>query len=115
MRTAIGSVAMVAVFLATPTIGSAGDQWHSGGTLHRSTVAQWGEATYQNKLATSADWALASPKVKNLVKKSDSIDNLRPFAEKWLTCVNEASAGKGYEGMATSELVASCVILMGWR
>lgn len=97
------------------TISSAGGQWYSGGTLHRSKVAQWNKATYQNKLATSADWALASPKVKNQVMKSGSMDILRSFVEKLLTCVNETAAGKGYEGMATSELAASCMILMGWR
>ena len=30
-------------------------EWHQGGTLHRATVRTWREASYRDRLATSAD------------------------------------------------------------
>ena len=35
-------------------------KWFQGGNLHKATVAEWKNASYQNKLATSADWLSAT-------------------------------------------------------
>ena len=89
-------------------------KWYEGGTLHRSTVQDWNKATYENKLATAADMALNSDKIASKVKSSGNIDTLRPYAQQLVTCIDEASAGQGYQNMKIAEIAASCMILMGW-
>ena len=108
------SPALIVFFMVIPFVVYAGGNWYENGTLHRSTVAEWNRATYANKLATAADMALASPKIKALVKNSGSVDTLRPFAIELVACVNEAAAGQGYASMSVAKLAASCMILMGW-
>lgn len=34
-------------------------KWYEGGTLHKSTMKEWNQASYSNKLATAADIVLA--------------------------------------------------------
>ena len=89
-------------------------KWYANGTLHGASVAQWNRATSANKLATAADWAITIPKLEAKVKKSGSIDTLRPFAKNLVACVNRASTGKGYGSMRVSELAATCMVSMGW-
>ena len=91
---------------------SKSDKWYSGGTLHRATVAQWKGASYENKLATAADWAASSGEGKELFRKTNDIDSLKPLAIDILFCVEEAVAGDGYENMQIAEIAASCMILM---
>ena len=105
---------LVVLFLAIPFVVCAGGKWYENGTLHRGSVADWKKATYANKLATAADWALNIPQIKRKVKKSGSIETLKPFAVELVTCVNEATAGQGYGSMSIAEVAASCMILMGW-
>jgi len=105
---------LVVFFLIIPFAVYAGGKWYENGTLHRASVAEWNRATYANKLATAADWAITRPQIKTKVKNSGSIDTLRPFASQLVTCVNEAAAGQGYGSMSVAEVAASCMILMGW-
>lgn len=109
--TLIGVVVVVCCLI--PLSGIAGS-WYEGGTLHRATVSQWNKASYSNKLATAADMALSSSKVKAKVRASGSVDTLKPFAVELVACVNEAAAGQGYGHMSVAELAASCMVLMGW-
>lgn len=88
------------------------NKWYTGGTLHSGSVAEWNGATYANKLATAADWAMTAPQIKKKVKNSGSIDTLKPFAIELVICVNEAAGGQGYGSMSVSELAAGCIILM---
>lgn len=113
MRKVIFPVLAV-LFLAIPFIVCAEGKWYENGTLHRGSVADWNRATYANKLATAADWAITRPQVKKKVKNSGSIDTLRPFASELVTCINEAAAGQGYGSKSVAEVAASCMILMGW-
>ena len=105
---------MVVLILAIPLIVSAGGKWYEGGTLHRSNVGEWNRSTYANKLATAADMALASKRIKAKVQRSGSVETLKPFAEVLVTCVDNAAAGTDYNTKVT-ELAAGCVILMGWQ
>jgi hypothetical protein len=105
---------LVAFFLVIPFVVNAGGKWYENGTLHNASVADWNRATYRNKLATAADWAITRPQIKAKVKNSGSIDTLKPFASELVTCVNEAAAGQGYGSMSVAEVAASCMILMGW-
>lgn len=104
---------MIVLFIF-PLFVSADNSWYEGGTLHRATVSQWNKASYANKLATAADWAMIRPKIKDKVEQSRDMETLKPFAVELVQCVNEAAAGKGYDNMKVSELAASCIILMKW-
>lgn len=56
-------------------------RWFDGGNLHSATVGQWREATYQNKLATAADW-LAATKWKGHINTPDDIARVKIAADK---------------------------------
>jgi hypothetical protein len=104
---------MIVLFIF-PLFVSADNSWYEGGALHRATVSQWNKASYSNKLATAADWAMVRPKIKDKVEQTGDMETLKPFAVELIQCVDEAAAGKGYDNMKVSELAASCMILMGW-
>ncbi len=94
----------------TPKLNS---KWYEGGNLHKTSVGEWRTATYENQLATTADWSISRPQIEAKVRIS-GIDALKPFAVELLTCINEAAGGQGYEKMAVAELAASCMLLMKW-
>ncbi|UAJ72935.1 hypothetical protein IQE94_00790 [Synechocystis sp. PCC 7339] len=50
--------------------------WLKGGTLHNSTVLEWKNGSYENKLATAADW-LASTIWKNHLNSASDFDVLK--------------------------------------
>jgi hypothetical protein len=99
--------------VSTPAVSSTGE-WYENGTLHRANIQQWNSASYANKVATSADMAISHSKVSGKVRNSGNMSTLRPYAFELLTCINETSAGKGYETMKISEIAAMCIILMKW-
>ena len=66
-------------------------QWYNGGNLHKATTKQWLNATYENKLATSADWAITAPVIKKYVQSSGSMSALQPYAIWLMSCVNAAA------------------------
>ena len=92
------------------------NKWYAGGTLHKVTVQEWKNATYENKLATTSDMVFASDKIKTKINNSGSFeDSLRFHAQSLMTCIDEASAGQGYENMKVSDIGVSCIILLGWN
>ena len=108
------SPALIMFFLVIPFVVYAGGRWYNNGTLHSASIAEWNRATYANKLATAADMALSSPKIKTKVKNSGSIDTLRPFAIELVSCIDEAAAGQDYGNTEVAEVAAICMISMGW-
>ncbi len=94
------------------TIALAGN-WYEGGTLHKSNIPSWKAATYENKLATASDWALMSPSVKSTVQNSGSIDTAKTFANELVTCIDTSTESVKLSS-STTEIVASCMALMGW-
>jgi len=114
MMKKFGLLMFMIAFVLVAAVGFSGGAWYEGGNLHRKTVRSWKNASYSNKLATAADWALTSPKVKRIVKNSSSINTLKPFAKELVSCVDEASSGTGYEKQDVSGVAASCMVLMGW-
>lgn len=91
------------------------EEWFQGGSLHAGTVADWNRASYPNRLATSADWALASKNVEQLVRESGDIETLKPFAEQLLGCIDRISHTDGVINETQTIRVASaCMAHMGW-
>ncbi|GBC59180.1 hypothetical protein DENIS_0116 [Desulfonema ishimotonii] len=88
--------------------------WYKGGTLHQSTVDEWNNASYENKLATAADWANSVPRIETKVKVNGNMDTLKPFAKELLECVDNAATDKDFGSMRVSELASGCIVLMGW-
>lgn len=106
---------LVIVLLSLFSSSYAGDKWYENGNLHKKTIADWKNATDSNKLATSADMALASPKIKALVKKSGNVDTLKPYAFGLKTCIDKATVDKKTNKMKVTEVAAACIILMKWK
>lgn len=50
-------------------LGTSADAWYVGGTLHDKTIREWREATYANRLATSADFVA---KIRGTVSRSEA-------------------------------------------
>ncbi len=107
-------VIAILFFILTPMHLLAAGQWYQGGNLHKSTPNEWKSASFSNKLATSADWALTRPAIVKAVRKSGDIDNAKIYANQLLTCIDKALDGVNIGGN-TSEIAASCMILMGWE
>ena len=105
-------LAVLGLLLTHPPV--ADSEWYSGGTLHRATVGEWRNASYRDKLATAADWALAHDGVKNEVTRSGSIQTLKPFAIDLVSCVDGATGPSGNDGLRVTQLAASCMVLLGW-
>lgn len=82
-------------------------KWYEGGDLHRASIGQWRAATYENRLATSADM------VAN-IKQFSSIEAMKSAAEELEQCVSKAAEGAQAE-QRVSEVAAACAILLGYR
>jgi Domain of unknown function (DUF4190) len=87
-----------------------GTEWYEGGTLHRATVKEWREATYTDRLATAADWALTM--LEKSGNKPASTDALKPFAVDLEACVTTTATGGNAEGQRASEVAAMCWVLL---
>ena len=82
------------------------NQWYQGGTLHKSKVLDWKNASVENKLATSGDFCTN-------VFKDSSIDDIKIIATNLKTCIEEAVKGHdAVDNSAISEIASLCLILM---
>lgn len=62
--------------------------WMSGGTLHKSTISEWRQASYSNRLATSADFVASTQNV--------DFGNLAEFKQMAIDlekCISVAASG----------------------
>jgi len=92
----------------------AGD-WYTGGTLHNKTAMEWHQATYRNRLATSADFITATtPKEKQRLLFNDDMRLLRQRAEALEACITESTQDPETRIMKVSEVGAACLVLLGY-
>lgn len=105
----------LAMFVIVGFLSSAvlAGSWYEGGTLHKSKVSSWKASTYENKLATSADWVLQSPSIKSVVQSSSNINTAKKYAIELVSCIDTVIDGVNLAG-GTSEVAANCMVLMGW-
>ncbi len=59
------------------------NQWYQGGTLHKSKIADWKNASEENKLATCGDFCAN-------IYKDNSIDEIKIIATNLKACIEEA-------------------------
>lgn len=85
-------------------------QWYEGGSLHSSTVAEWKTASYENKLATAADW-LASSKWKGHLNTSSDFDNMKQKAEILVAAVDKAVSGNAPDSWKMNEITAAILVM----
>lgn len=85
-------------------------EWYENGTLHKASVSEWKQATEENKLATSADFA-ASIKTSRKEKYSN-MEEMRYDAENLKSCIEEAIKGDIINESKVSEVAPLCAILI---
>lgn len=81
--------------------------WFSGGTLHQSTLGEWRRASYQNRLATSADF----------VASTQDVDYGDMFAFKQMatdleTCISTTAEDGNLDSERTVSISAMCTVLL---
>ena len=79
--------------------------WFSGGTLHKSTIAEWRNSTYANRLATSADFIAATQNV----DYGDMVA-FKKMATDLETCISTATSGGDMDNEKTSFISAMCTV-----
>ena len=105
----------IAVFsLALSFSVLAAEKWYEGGSLHKSSPAEWRKSSHKNKMATAADWVLSRPSILKKVKKSGNINTGRPYATELVKCIETSLKGVNAGG-STAEIAAACMVLMGWE
>ena len=83
--------------------------WYEGGTLHNATVNQWKEATYENKLATCADF------VASIDKNISSEKELLAKAFQLQCCIDQSIKGAGDLNPSVAEISSLCLITLGYK
>lgn len=70
--------------------------WYKGGTLHDSTLKEWYKASYQNRLATCADWIVILVDKKNHgILFRDNMKVLRNLSEALEKCITDGNKQNG--------------------
>jgi hypothetical protein len=85
-------------------------KWYAGGTLHTKRLSDWRIATFENKLAASADWA-ANFKIKKGENYNGDLTSMKADALMMLSCVDEVAKDPAID-IQLNEIVASCAVLM---
>lgn len=106
-------VGTIVIFVTILAVNSAlGAKWYSGGTLHKATLGHWSKASYQNKLATSADF-IASNKGRLKIKLR-SMEDLKVYASNLVSCIDESGNEPKLKSLKVASVSAACMILLGW-
>jgi hypothetical protein len=102
------------------------DKWYEGGTLHNAGALEWQQASYENKLATCADF-ISGLREKELLKSSiqnqiTSTDDIRVLAQELMTQMDAAMKEKVdskensqiYKNQKVGDIAALLMVSMGW-
>jgi hypothetical protein len=106
-----------AALLAVVALASGADaQWYSGGNLSGRTLADWRQATAENRLATSADIVVVAMGQARVIRETGGdFDKLRPFAEAMRTCIDEVAVEESAGTQPVADIAALCAVLLGYR
>lgn len=90
-------------------------EWYEGGTLHNSTIAEWKNASPQNKLATCGDFIANLWRNEKLKLPIRNMDDVKLYASKLSDFVDTAVSETTYaDTESVSEITAIGVVMMGW-
>lgn len=92
-------------------------KWYENGTLHQSNLKEWKQANYNDKLATSADFIFAANKsIKEAVLESGDLNNLKPFADSLVTCIDKGTEETEIlDDHPVGDSAAICMVLMDFK
>ena len=79
--------------------------WFKGGTLHKSLMKEWRQATYSNRLATSADFIAATQNV-----DYGNLDRFKQMATDLETCISTTAVGGAADNEKTAFISAMCMV-----
>ena len=101
-------------------------EWYEGGDLHNKSALEWQEASYENKLATCADFVAVawqndslSPKLQS---KITSMDDVKLLSKELVIAIDEAFKKEGdaeknkmiFTNQKVSESAVILMLMMGW-
>ena len=101
-------------------------KWYEGGTLHKATALEWQNASYDNKMATCADFfsaLYAGKNFKQTIQSSiKSTDDMVPYVEKLVADMDIALSKESdtkknkvmYSNQRVSESAAMLMVMNGW-
>jgi len=82
------------------------DSWLSGGTLHKSTIAEWRKASYSNRLATSADMVVSYLDIYDF----SDMDKIKQEATDLEECISITASGGDADDEQVSFIAALCLV-----
>jgi len=91
--------------LASSASSSSSSSWFSGGTLHKSYVAEWRKASYTNRLATAADFVAATQEV-----DYSNLNEFKAWATDLETCISTAVSGGDVDTELVSFISSLCTV-----
>lgn len=94
----------------SPSHQSRATEWYSGGTLHNSTMKEWRQASYSDRLATAADFSATLLQKQGRTVRS--MNDLRPIAVALEAAISETGRGGIADNQSTSDIAAASWILI---
>ena len=98
------------IFSSFSDTPSSSRQWLQGGNLHNATISEWKSATYQNKLATAADW-LAGTIWEGYLTSPDDFNKLKVKAQMLVNAVDGVVTVKKTDYLKVNELATAIIIM----
>jgi hypothetical protein len=88
------------------------EEWFKKGTLHNASLAEWGNSSYDNKLATAADW-LTATKWKGALNSTDDFDRLKVKADMLVKAVDKVATADATQNdsLSATEIAAAIVTM----
>ncbi|MCX6055019.1 MAG: hypothetical protein NTZ74_08920 [Chloroflexi bacterium] len=87
---------------------SSDTSWFTGGNLHKSTVKEWRNATYANRLATSADYVVGYLDITDF----SDMATIKQEAKDLETCISTTASGGDADNEEVSFIGAMCLVLL---
>lgn len=95
-----------------PSSTSSSKQWFHGGNLHNATIAEWKAASYQDKLATAADF-LSATQWKGHLNSPNDFNKLKRKAQMLVYAIDKTVAGTGMwvDTLKVAEIAAAIITM----
>ena len=89
--------------------------WFEGGGLAGSTVLQWKAAASQNRLATSAAWANATPYIAGRLDRWKRPEPYMQHARRLMGCIDfQVNPNNHYDQQPVANFAQTCMKSFGW-
>jgi hypothetical protein len=92
---------------SSPSTSDTNTSWFTGGTLHKAKVSEWRNATYANRLATSADFIAATQDV-----DYGDMAGFKQMATDLETCISTAVSGGDVDNEDVVFISSMCTVML---